>query len=57
MDNTNSPINVEADRMLIKELIYNIISNAVKYINGDGIVTFDTILNGSVVKSLLRILV
>ncbi len=54
VDNTNSPINVEADRMLIKELIYNIISNAVKYTNGDGIITFDTILNGSMVKVSIK---
>ncbi len=54
VDNTNSPINVEADRMLIKELIHNVISNAIKYTNGEGVVTFDTILNGDVVKVSIK---
>ena len=49
VNNTVSPLDVEADRMLIKELIHNIISNAVKYTNGVGSVTFNSFLNDDTV--------
>ncbi len=49
VDNTTSPIDVVADRMLIKELIHNLISNAVKYTNGVGTVTFNSFLNDDTV--------
>ncbi len=54
VDNTISPINVEADRMLIKELFHNIISNAVKYTNGEGVVTFDITMSGGTVKVSIK---
>ncbi|MBC8552539.1 MAG: hybrid sensor histidine kinase/response regulator [Candidatus Brocadiales bacterium] len=44
VNNTTTPLNIEADRMLIKELIYNIVDNAIKYTNGAGVVTFDSFL-------------
>ncbi len=50
VDNTTLSIDVEADIMLIKELLHNIISNAVKYTNGKGVVTFDITMIGSTVK-------
>ncbi len=50
VDNTTLPIDVEADRMLIKELLSNIISNAIKYTNGEGIVAFDISMVGGKVK-------
>ncbi len=54
MDNTASPINVDADRMLIKELFHNIISNSVKYTNGEGVVTFDITLSGGTIKVSIK---
>ncbi len=45
VNNTIAPLDVDADRMLIKELIYNLVSNAIKYTDGDGVVTFDSVLN------------
>ena len=49
VNNTAPPLDVEVDRMLIKELIHNLISNAVKYTNGVGTVTFNNFLNGDTV--------
>ena len=46
INNTTAPLDVEADRILIKELLHNLISNSVKYTNGNGVVTFDGITNG-----------
>ncbi|MCP4266497.1 MAG: hybrid sensor histidine kinase/response regulator [Candidatus Brocadiaceae bacterium] len=54
VDNTISPIDVEVDRMLTKELLNNIISNAVKYTNGEGVVTFDISLVGDKVKVSIK---
>ncbi len=54
VDNTASPINVDADRMLIKELFHNIISNSVKYTNGEGVVTFDITLSGGTIKVSIK---
>jgi signal transduction histidine kinase len=54
VNNTTLPLVVEADRMLIKELLQNIISNAVKYTNGDGVVMFNGIANGGNVKISIK---
>ncbi len=54
VDNTTSPIDVEADRMLIKELLSNLISNAVKYTNEEGVVTFDISMVGGKVKISIK---
>ncbi len=45
VNNTTTPLDIEADRMLIKELIHNLVSNAIKYTNGNGVVTLDNSLN------------
>jgi two-component system sensor histidine kinase VicK len=50
LNNTIASLDVEVDRMLIKELLHNLISNAVKYTNGNGVVTFDAITNGENVE-------
>ncbi len=50
VDNTTAAPDIEVDRMLIKELLHNLISNAVKYTNENGIVTFDVITNGESVE-------
>ncbi len=42
VNNTTTPLDVEADRMFIKELIHNLVSNTIKYTNRDGVVTFDS---------------
>lgn len=44
VNNTVPPLDIVVDRMLIKELIHNLISNAVKYTNGVGTVTFNSFL-------------
>ncbi|MFQ5686098.1 MAG: response regulator [Candidatus Scalindua sp.] len=49
VNNTAPPLDVEADRMLIKELIHNLVSNAVKYTNGVGTLTFNSFLNNGTV--------
>ena len=49
VNNITPPLDVEADRMLIKELIHNLINNAVKYRNGVGSVTFNSFLNNGTV--------
>ena len=49
VNNTTPPLDVEADRVLIKELINNLVSNAVKYTNGVGTVTFNSFLNDDTV--------
>ncbi|MGR3302664.1 MAG: ATP-binding response regulator [Candidatus Scalindua sp.] len=53
VNNITPPLDVEADRMLIKELIHNLISNAVKYTNGNGVITFDSFFNGDNVEILI----
>jgi signal transduction histidine kinase len=50
VNNTTVPLVVEADRMLIKGLLHNLISNAVKYTNGNGVVTFGITMSGGNVK-------
>ncbi len=45
VNNTTAPLDVEADRMLIKEVLHNLISNTIKYTNGDGVVIFDAVAN------------
>ncbi len=50
VNNTILPLEVEVDKMLIKELLHNLISNAVKYTNGNGVVTFDITMSGGKVK-------
>ncbi len=50
VNNTIPPLDVEVDKVLIKELLYNLISNAVKYTNGNGVVTFDITMSGGKVK-------
>ncbi|GAX61101.1 multi-sensor signal transduction histidine kinase [Candidatus Scalindua japonica] len=47
VNNTSSPLYVEADRMLIMEVFHNLISNTVKYTNGKGFVYFDAIIDSS----------
>ncbi len=49
VNNITPPLVVEADRMLIKELINNLVSNTVKYTNGVGTVTFSSFLNNGTV--------
>ncbi|MFQ5964698.1 MAG: response regulator [Candidatus Scalinduaceae bacterium] len=41
VNNIVSPLVLEVDRVLIKELLHNLISNAVKYTNSGGFVTFE----------------
>ncbi|MGR3174524.1 MAG: ATP-binding response regulator [Candidatus Scalindua sp.] len=53
VNNITPPLDVEADRMLIKELIHNLISNAVKYTNRNGVITFDSFFNGDNVEILI----
>ncbi len=50
VNNITPPLDAEADRMLIKELIHNLVSNAVKYTNGNGVITFDITMSGGNVK-------
>ncbi len=50
VDNTTAAPDIEVDRMLIKELLHNLISNAVKYTNENGIVAFDVLTNGESVE-------
>lgn len=54
VNNTTTSINIEADRMLIKELIYNLVSNAIKYTNGDGVVTFGGSLKNDIVEISIK---
>lgn len=49
VNNITPPLDAEADRMLIKELINNLVSNAVKYTNGVGTLTFNSFLNNGTV--------
>lgn len=53
VNNTTPPLDVEVDKMLIKELLHNLISNAVKYTNGNGVITFDNYFNGDNVEILI----
>jgi signal transduction histidine kinase len=53
VNNTTPPLDVEADRVLIRELLHNLISNAVKYTNGNGVITFDNFFNGDNVEILI----
>ena len=50
INNTTAPLDIEVDRLLVKELLHNLISNSIKYTNGNGVVTFDVIVNGKNVK-------
>ena len=50
INNTTAPLDIEVDRLLVKELLHNLISNSIKYTNGNGVVTFDVIANGKNVK-------
>ncbi len=50
VNNITPPLDAEADRMLIKELINNLVSNAVKYTNGVGTLTFNSFLNNGTVR-------
>ncbi len=50
VNNTTASIDIEVDRILIKELFNNLISNSVKYTNGDGVVIFDAVKNGEKIK-------
>jgi signal transduction histidine kinase len=54
VNNTTTPIDIEADRMLIKELIHNLASNTIKYTNGDGVVTFDSFLKDDNVEISIK---
>lgn len=54
VNNTTTPLDIEADRMLIKELIHNLVSNAIKYTNGDGVVTFDSFLKDDNVEISIK---
>ncbi|MCP4252242.1 MAG: response regulator [Candidatus Scalindua sp.] len=54
VNNTTTPLDIEADRMLIKELIHNLVSNAIKYTNGNGVVTLDNSLNEDNVKVSIK---
>jgi signal transduction histidine kinase len=49
VNNITPPLDAEADRMLIKELIHNLVSNAVKYTSGVGTLTFNSFLNNGTV--------
>jgi signal transduction histidine kinase len=53
VNNTTPPLDVEVDKMLIKELLHNLISNAVKYTNGNGVITFDNYFNGNNLEILI----
>ncbi len=46
VNNIVSPVVLNADRILIKELLHNLVSNAIKYTDGRGTVTFDSFLDG-----------
>ena len=50
MNNINSPIQVEIDKVLIKELVHNLISNSVKYMNDEGTITIDGFQNSKDVR-------
>jgi signal transduction histidine kinase len=50
VDNTTATPDIEVDRMLIKELLHNLISNSIKYTNENGVVTFDVVTNGESVE-------
>ncbi|MBC8549154.1 MAG: hybrid sensor histidine kinase/response regulator [Candidatus Brocadiales bacterium] len=54
VNNTTIPLDIEADRMLIKELIHNLVSNTIKYTNGDGVVTFDSFLKDDSVEISIK---
>ena len=46
VNNIVSPVVLNVDRILIKELLHNLVSNSVKYTDGRGTVTFDSFLDG-----------
>ena len=46
VNNIVSPVVLKVDRILIKELLHNLVSNSVKYTDGRGTVTFDSFLDG-----------
>ncbi len=50
VNNITSPLMADVDGVLIKELLYNLISNAVKYTKSGGVVTLDSFLNDNNVK-------
>ncbi len=50
VNNTTAPLDAEADRMLIKELLHNLVSNTIKYTNGNGVVAFEATKGGGNVK-------
>ena len=54
VNNTTTPLDIEVDRMLIRELIYNLVSNTIKYTNGDGVVTFDSFLKNDNVEISIK---
>jgi signal transduction histidine kinase len=54
VNNTTMPLDIEADRMLIKELIHNLVSNTIKYTNGDGVVTFESFLKDDNVEISIK---
>jgi len=54
VNNTTMPLDIEADRMLIKELIHNLVSNTIKYTNGDGVVTFGSFLKDDNVEISIK---
>jgi signal transduction histidine kinase len=54
VNNTTTPLDIEADRMLIKELIHNLVSNTIKYTNGDGVVTFESFLKDDNVEISIK---
>jgi len=54
VNNTTTPLDIEADRMLIKELIHNLVSNTIKYTNGDGVVTFGSFLKDDNVEISIK---
>ena len=54
VNNTTMPLDIEADRMLIKELIHNLVSNTIKYTNGDGVVTFESFLKADNVEISIK---
>ena len=54
VNNTTTPLDIKADRMLIKELIHNLVSNTIKYTNGDGVVTFESFLKDDNVEISIK---
>ncbi|GJQ58497.1 MAG: response regulator [Candidatus Scalindua sp. AMX11] len=48
--NTDTPLLVECDEILIKELLHNLISNAIKYTNSGGVVTVRGFCNNNQIQ-------